>query len=99
MGRSSPRPIRRASIAAPHSGSSMGTTDDDPWGRAEQEIHLMSRVFAAILIVALLAVGGGVIATTAYQAGAAANVTVVQAGTDAANGAVVAPVVVPAYGW
>jgi hypothetical protein len=64
-----------------------------------QEIHDMRRAFAAILIVALLAIGGGIIATTAYQAGLAANVTVVQAGTDGTTGAVVAPVVVPGYGY
>ena len=55
----------------------------------------MRRAVIAILVIAVLAIGGGFIATTAYQAGLAANVTVVQAG---ASGAVVAPVVVPAYG-
>ena len=55
----------------------------------------MPRVIAAILLVAVIAVGGGVIATTAYQAGLSTAVT-----TAAAGGAtVVAPVIVPAYGY
>ena len=54
----------------------------------------MSRVFAAILLVAVLAVGGGIIATAAYQAGVNSAVT-----TTATDGAVVAPVVVPGYGY
>ncbi len=55
----------------------------------------MRRAVIAIFVIAVIAIGGEFIATTAYQAGLAANVTVVQAG---ASGAVVAPVVVPAYG-
>jgi hypothetical protein len=55
----------------------------------------MFRIVAAIVLVAVLAVGGGIIATTAYQAGVAATVTT----AAAAAGAVVAPVVVPAYGY
>jgi hypothetical protein len=55
----------------------------------------MPRVIAAILLVVVLAVGGGIIATTAYQAGLSTAVT-----TAAADGTtVVAPVVVPAYGY
>ena len=54
----------------------------------------MSRIIAAIVLVAVLAVGGGIIATTAYQAGLSTAVTTV---TD--GGTVVAPVVVPAYGY
>ena len=55
----------------------------------------MPRVLAAILLVAVLVLGGGIIATTAYQAGVSTAVTA----TTAAPGTVVAPVVVPAYGW
>ena len=54
----------------------------------------MPRILAAILLVAVLAIGGGLIATTAYQAGLSTAVT------TAGDGAtVVAPVVVPAYGY
>ncbi len=53
----------------------------------------MRRTIAAVLLIALLAIGGGLIANTAYQAGLNTAVT-----TAAADGAtVVAPV--PAYGW
>ena len=41
----------------------------------------MPRIVAAILLVAVLAVGGGIIATTAYQAGVTATVTTTVAGT------------------
>jgi hypothetical protein len=54
----------------------------------------MPRILAAILLVAVLAIGGVIIATTAYQAGLSTAVT-----TASASGAVVAPVVVPAYGY
>lgn len=80
--------------------------DADPWwvGADQQEILDMRRVIIAILVIAALAISGGFIANTAYQAGLAANVTVIQAGAGAgaaagAGGTVVAPVVVPAYGW
>jgi hypothetical protein len=53
----------------------------------------MSRTIAAILLVAVLAIGGGFIAVTAYQAGLGTAVT-----TAIADGAtVVAPL--PAYGY
>ena len=53
----------------------------------------MRRIVPAILLIALLVIGGGIIANTAYQAGLSTAVT-----TAAANGAtVVAPV--PAYGY
>jgi hypothetical protein len=53
----------------------------------------MGRTLAAVLLIALLAIGGGLIATTAYQAGLNTAVT-----TTVANGAtVVAPVA--GYGW
>ena len=52
----------------------------------------MSRAIAAILLIAVLAIGGGLIATTAYQAGVSTAVT-----TVAGSGAVVAPI--PAYGY
>lgn len=55
----------------------------------------MFRIVAAIALVAVLAVGGGIIATTAYQAGLSAAVT-----TSVADGVTtVAPVVVQPYGW
>jgi hypothetical protein len=54
----------------------------------------MGRVIAAILLVAVLVIGGGVIATTAYQAGLNTAVT-----TATGSGAVVTPVVVPTYGY
>jgi hypothetical protein len=54
----------------------------------------MPRILAAILLVAVLAIGGGVIATTAYQAGLSTAVT-----TAGDTAAVVTPVVVPAYGY
>ena len=54
----------------------------------------MPRILAAILLVAVLAIGGGLIATTAYQAGL--STAVATAGDSAA---VVTPVVVPAYGY
>ncbi len=59
----------------------------------------MRRFFIAFLVIAALAIGGGFIANTAYQAGLSANVTVLGAGVDAADGTVVAPVVVPGYGY
>ena len=55
----------------------------------------MPRIIAAILLVVVLAIGGGIIATTAYQAGLSTAVTT----TTAEGGTVVAPVVVPAYGY
>jgi uncharacterized membrane protein YgcG len=54
----------------------------------------MSRVFAAILLIAVLVIGGGIIASTAYQAGLSTTIT-----TATASGAPVAPVVVPPYGY
>jgi hypothetical protein len=55
----------------------------------------MRRLFAAILLVAVLAIGGGLIASAAYQAGIeSAIVTAVEAGDTVAT-----PVVVPAYGY
>ncbi len=54
----------------------------------------MPRILAAILLVAVLAIGGGLIATTAYQAGVSTAVT-----TAGDSAAVVTPVVVPAYGY
>ena len=58
----SPLHIRVASIAAIGIRGDPHTTD--------KESHtVMPRVFAAILLVAVLVIGGGIIATTAYQAG------------------------------
>ncbi len=53
----------------------------------------MPRFLAAILLVAVLAIGGGIIATTAYQAGVSTAVT------TASGSAAAVPVVVPAYGY
>lgn len=53
----------------------------------------MGRLFAVILLVAVLGLGGGIIASTAYQAGVDTAIT-----TSVADGTVVTPVVVPAYG-
>ena len=55
----------------------------------------MRRIIPAILLVAVLAIGGGLIATSAYQAGLSTAVTTVAAG----GGTVVTPVIVPAYGY
>ena len=55
----------------------------------------MSRAIAAILLIAVLAIGGGIVATTAYQAGL--NTAVTTAVADGA--AVVAPVAAPGYGY
>jgi hypothetical protein len=55
----------------------------------------MSRVIAAILLVAVLALGGGIIATTAYQAGLSTAVTTV----TGSGGTVVTPVPGYGYGW
>jgi hypothetical protein len=57
-------------------------------------VTTMPRILAAIVLVALLAIGGGLIASTAYQAGLSTAVT-----TATGSGAAVAPVVVPAYGY
>jgi hypothetical protein len=54
----------------------------------------MRRIVPAILLIALLAIGGGFIANAAYQAGVNTAVT-----TAVANGGTVAPVVVPPYGY
>ncbi|OGO56648.1 MAG: hypothetical protein A2Z32_13255 [Chloroflexi bacterium RBG_16_69_14] len=61
----------------------------------DKESPSMRRLIAAILLVAVLAVGGGIIATTAYQAGLSTAVTT----ATGSAGTVVAPVVVPAYGY
>jgi hypothetical protein len=55
----------------------------------------MGRIIAAILLVAVLVIGGGIIATTAYQAGLSTAVTT----ATGSGGTVVTPVVVPAYGY
>jgi hypothetical protein len=55
----------------------------------------MSRTFAAIALIVAILIGGGIVATTAYQAGVSTAVT--QAAADGAT--VVNPVVVPAYGY
>jgi len=65
----------------------------DPTAHHKESIQ-MPRFIAAIVLVAVLALGGGLIATTAYQAGVNTAVT-----TATASGAAVAPVVVPGYGY
>ena len=55
----------------------------------------MRRIIPAILLVAVLAIGGGLIATSAYQAGLSTAVTTV----TATGGTVVTPVIVPAYSY
>jgi hypothetical protein len=55
----------------------------------------MSRTFAAIALIVAILIGGGIVATTAYQAGVSTAVT--QAAADGAT--VVNPVVVPGYGF
>jgi hypothetical protein len=59
-----------------------------------KELTPMRRIVPAILLIAVLAIGGGLIANAAYQAGVNTAVT-----TAVANGGTVAPVVVPAYGY
>ena len=53
----------------------------------------MRRVFAAILLIAVLAIAGGAIASTAYQAGVS---TAVSTATVDGHTVVTAPIVVPA---
>ena len=55
----------------------------------------MSRIFAAFLLIAVLAIGGSAVAATAYQAGLTTAVAQIPAG----SATVVAPVVIPAYGY
>jgi hypothetical protein len=60
----------------------------------------MRGFFIGLLVLVVVLVGGGLIATAAYQAGLSQAVTtVVQTGTDPATGTAVTPVVVPAYGY
>jgi hypothetical protein len=55
----------------------------------------MRGLLIGILVLALVLVGGGVVAATAYQAGITAGAIA----TTTEGGAVVAPVVVHGYGW
>ena len=96
-----PHPRRlghRGSIPAPHAGTRLDVDGarSGPAGSSHKEFAHMPRIVAAIVLVAVLAVGGGIIATTAYQAGVSSAVTTTVGTT--ATGTVVAPVVVPAYG-
>lgn len=66
----------------------------------------MRRFLIAILAITAIVISGGLIATTAYQAGLAANIAIVGNGvpedTTAGDATVVTPVFVPAYvgtGW
>jgi hypothetical protein len=58
----------------------------------------MRSTFIAILLVAAFLIGGGIIATVAYQAGLSTAVTTAVAESGATVVTPVAPVV-PAYGW
>ena len=55
----------------------------------------MSRIFAAFLLIVVLAIGGSAIAATAYQAGL--TTAVAQLPADGAT--VVTPIVIPGYGY
>ena len=55
----------------------------------------MRRIIPAILLVAVLAIGGGLIATSAYQAGLNSAITTVAAN----GGTVVTPIIVPPYAY
>ncbi len=55
----------------------------------------MRRLIPAILLIAVLVVGGGIIANTAYQAGLSTAITT----ATASGGTVVTPVVVPPYAY
>lgn len=62
----------------------------------------MRGALIAVLVLAIAVIGGGLVASVAYQAGVSSAVTtaVVATGTTGADGAtVVTPVVVPAHGW
>ena len=54
----------------------------------------MRRIFPAVVLVAVLAIGGGLLVNAAYDAGLNTAVT-----TAVANGGTVAPVVAPPYGY
>ena len=55
----------------------------------------MSRIFAAFLLIVVLAVGGSAIAATAYQAGVTTGAATVATG----GSTVVTPIIVPAWGF
>jgi hypothetical protein len=60
----------------------------------------MRRTFITILLIAAFVVGGGLIASVAYQAGLSTAITTTVTETGATVVAPVAPVVAaPAYGW
>jgi hypothetical protein len=80
------------------------TTDDQHVGQIairigstthHKESIQMPRIIAAIVLVAVLALGGGLIASTAYQAGVNTAVTT----ATASGAAAAAPIVVPGYGY
>src|SRR4051794_19427997 len=84
-----PSPLHNVLRASSATGSVVDPTN------GQRSPRIMPRVFAAILLIAVLVVGGGIIATTAYQAGLSTAVTT----PTTAPGTAVAPVVVPAYGY
>ena len=55
----------------------------------------MSRIFAAFLLIVVLAIGGSAIAATAYQAGVTTGAATVATG----GSTVVTPIIVPAWGF
>lgn len=57
----------------------------------------MRRIVIGILVIALLAMGGGIVANLAYQAGLSTAITTVAA--DAPPGTIVTPVVPGPYGY
>src|SRR6187401_1375774 len=88
-------------MAAPHRlhsrrpGCEAGKVQRGP-STTNKESPTMPRILAAILLVAVLAIGGGIIATTAYQAGLGTAITTA---TGSAGTAVTPVVVAPAYGY
>jgi hypothetical protein len=59
-----------------------------------KERNLMRRIVPAFVLIAVLAIGGGLLVNAAYDAGVHTAVT-----TAVGDGAQVAPVVVPPYGY
>jgi hypothetical protein len=86
------RGLHHCSTSEPEDPGQKGSMGIPP---TDKGVHHMARVFAAILLVTVLVIGGGIIATTAYNAGIAAGTTV----TTPDGGTTVTPVVVPAYGY
>ena len=90
-----PIPLHHASTSAPHADARIVQTGPraHPHQRSERNAPHLRRHPAHRRPL----IGGGIIATTAYQAGVVTAVTTTAGTTD--TGTVVAPVVVPAYGY